>query len=350
MGDTSGIEILGKSLLDWVKLSLDGCDADIADFDADKELPALVKPHIKQGCDYIVVLFSDTPLITKKTVAAAVDEAYNSSKTVLKMTRGYVFNCAYLENTEKIYTENTFYFDEEDFITAFSYKQVGLISDILKNRILDYHMEQGVHFEDLSGTAIGCDVTIEPGVTIGFNNIVKGNTHIKRGVKIGNNNVIQDCIIDEGASVESSHMIRSYIGKSASVGPYANLRADNVIGDRCRIGDFVELKGCTIGEGCKLSHLTYAGNVVMGKECNVGAGVVFANYDGKDKHTAVVGDRVFIGSSSTIVAPVKIEDKAFIAAGSVINADVPEASLAIARARQTVKTGWKGNKYAEDKE
>ena len=349
MGDTSKIEVFGKSRLEWVSLALTGAETDIADFERDKELPALVRPHVKQGCDYIVVLFSDTPLITAKTVAAAVDEAYNSGKTVLKMTRGYVFNCAYVLNTEKIYTENTFYFDEEDFITAFSFKQVGLISDILKNRILDYHMDQGVHFEDLTGTVIGCDVAIEEGVTIGHNNIIKGKTRIKKGARIGNGNVIEDCVVDEGAVIESSHAVRSYIGKGTSVGPYANLRADNVIGEKCKIGDFVELKSCSIGDGSKLSHLTYAGNAVIGKGCNVGAGVVFANYDGKDKHTTVVGDNAFIGSSSTIIAPVKIEDGAFIAAGSVINAFVPAGALAIARARQTVKPDWTGNKYTAGK-
>ena len=94
-----------------------------------------------------------------------------------------------------------------------------------------------------------------------------------------------------------------------------------------------------------MGHLTYAGNVNMGEECNVGAGVVFANYDGKDKHTTVVGKRAFIGSASTVVAPVVIEDGAFVAAGSVITSDVPSGALAIGRARQVVKPEWAGNKY-----
>ncbi len=349
MGETSKIELLGKSMLDWVSLALGGVEWSVTDFDSSVELPILVKPFIKEGCDYIVVLYSDTPLITKKTVYAAVDEAYNSGRTVLKMTRGYVFNCAYLSGVDKIYTNDTFYFDEEDFITAFNFKQVGLITDVLKNRILDYHMENGVHFEDLSGTVIGCDVIIENGVTVGFNNVISGCTTVKSGARIGNGNVIRDCYIDEGAEIEGSHLLRSRIGKKTKVGPYANLRENNIVGDGCKIGDFVELKGCVIGDGCKMGHLSYAGNVVMGKECNIGAGVVFANYDGKDKFTTTVGDRAFIGSSSTIVAPVKIEDGAFIAAGSVINADVPKGALAIARSRQSVKTDWMGNKYAPKK-
>jgi UDP-N-acetylglucosamine diphosphorylase/glucosamine-1-phosphate N-acetyltransferase len=349
MGETAGVEILGKSMLEWVSLAFSDVEWSVTDYDASVELPTLVKPFIKEDCDYIVVLYSDTPLITKKTVYAAVEEAYTSSRTVIKMTRGYVFNCAYLAGVEKIYTNDTFYFDEEDFITAFNFKQVGLISDVLKNRILDYHMERGVHFEDLAGTVIGCDVVIDKGVTIGFNNVIAGKTTIKSGARIGNGNVLRDCYIDEGAEVESSHAVRSKIGKKTKVGPYANLRENNIVGDGCKIGDFVELKGSVIGDGSKMGHLAYAGNVVMGKNCNVGAGVVFANYDGKDKFTTTVGDNAFIGSSSTIVAPVKIEDGAFIAAGSVINADVPQGALAIARARQCVKPDWTGNKYAPKK-
>lgn len=351
VGDTSTMTALGKSFLEWVKLALaDAKEISVADYDGTDDFPRIVKPFIKKDCDYIVVLFSDTPLVTGKTVAAAVEEAYAGNRTVLRMTRGYVFDCAYIYNAEKIYTENTFYFDEEDFITAFSYKQVGLITDILKNRILDFHMERGVRFTDLACTRVDCDVAIEPGAVIGCNNVISGKTKIKSGAVIGNGNVIEDCVISEGAHIESSHMLRSYIGRNTTVGPYANLRADNIVGDNCRVGDFVELKASKIGDGSKMGHLSYLGNVVMGKDCNVGAGVVFANYDGKDKHTTTVGNRVFVGSNSTVIAPVKLADGAFVAAGSTLNADVPEAALAVARARQTVIEGWTGNKYTAKKE
>ena len=347
LGETSPVGVLGKSMLDWVKLALGGAETDVIENDPAADILSAVRPHIKPGCDYVVVLYSDTPLITRKTVEAAVEEASASGREVIRMTRGYVISAAHAMRADKIYTEDTCYFDEEDFITAFSQKQIGLITDIMKNRILDYHMSHGVRFEDMSGTVIGCDVTIEEGAVIGYNNIVLGGTCICKGARLKANNYIEDCIIDEDAVLDSSHAVSSYIGKRVTVGPYANLRAGNVIGDDCSIGNFVELKACNIGRGSKIGHLTYAGNVNTGEDCNVGAGVVFANYDGKEKHTSVVGNRAFIGSSSTIVAPVVIEDEAFVAAGSVITSDVPGGALAIGRARQAVKPDWIGNKYIE---
>lgn len=181
LGETSPIAVLGKSMEEWVKLALAGADTDVADNDPAADILSLVRPHLKPDCDYAVVLYTDTPLITRKTVEAAVEEASVSGREVIRMTRGYVISAAHAIRADRIYTEDTCYFDEEDFITAFSYKQIGLITDIMKNRILDYHMSHGVRFEDLSGTVIGCDVSIEAGAVIGYNNIVVGGTCIRRG-------------------------------------------------------------------------------------------------------------------------------------------------------------------------
>lgn len=348
LGETSPIVVLGKSMLDWVRLALSGVETDVADNDASADILALVRPHVKPGCDYVVALYSDTPLVTKKTVEAAVEEAAQSGREVVRMTRGYVISAAHVARADKIYTEDTCYFDEEDFITAFSHKQIGLITDVMKNRILDYHASRGVRFEDLAGTVIGCDVTIESGVTIGYNNVVGGGTCIRKGARLKANNVVEDCIIDEGAVLDCSHAVRSYVGKRASVGPFANLREGSVVGENCVIGSSVELKSCKIGKGTKVGHFAYLGDVNIGEDCNVGAGVVFANYDGKDKRVSTVGNRAFIGSSSTLVAPVVVEDEAFVAAGSVVTGDVPSGALAVARSKQVIKSAWKGNKYVEN--
>lgn len=345
MGNTADIEILGKSMFDWVKVSLGENPCTGLDYVEGDNLPPLIRPYLNRDIPYTAVLFSDTPLITKKTVCEAVEELKSSGKNVIKMTRGYIFNTEYLFKAEKIYTEQTYYFEVDDFVTAFSFKQVSLISDILKNRILDYHLEQGVHFEDVSSAFIGCDVVLGKGVVIGPNNIIKGKSVIKDNVKIVANCIIENSIIDDGAKINSSQIYKSYVGKNTSVGPFAYIRPESVIGADCKIGDFVEVKKSIMGDGSKASHLSYIGDCEMGKNCNIGCGVVFVNYDGKDKHKAKVGDNVFVGSNSNIIAPVTLADGSFIAAGSTITDSVEPEALAIARARQVNKLNWQKNKF-----
>ncbi|MCH5154063.1 MAG: hypothetical protein J1F71_02510 [Clostridiales bacterium] len=159
-------------------------------------------------------------------------------------------------------------------------------------------------------------------------------------------NYIENCIIGSGARIDSSRLYESYVGEETRVGPFAYIRPNSVIGKGCRIGDFVELKSCVIGDGSKVSHLSYIGDAELGAECNVGCGVVFANYDGKNKYKSIVGNRVFIGSNANIIAPVYIADRAFIAAGSTVTDNVPAEALAVARARQVNIPHWKGNLYA----
>ena len=251
MGKTDGIDILGKSMLDWVKLAFSDAPVAVADYDASVELPLLVRPYIVSDCDYMVVLFSDTPLVTRKTVASAVEEAYNSGRAVLKMTRGYVFSCSFLANADKIYSNDTVYFDEEDFITAFNFKQVGLITDILKNRILDFHMEQGVRFTDLTGTVIGCDVSIESGAVIGYGNILLGKTRICSGATLGNGNRLTDCVVKANAVINDTVANRAVIGENATVGPFVVLK-NSVVGDGATIGSFVELDDIEVESGADI--------------------------------------------------------------------------------------------------
>lgn len=261
MGETAGIDILGKSMLDWVKLALSDTPVAIADYDASVELPLLLRPYIVPGCEYMVVLFSDTPLVTRKTVASVIEEATRSARSVLKMTRGYVFRCSFLATADKIYTNDTVYFDEEDFITAFNFKQVGLITDILKNRILDYHMEQGVRFTDLTGTVIGCDVSIESGAVIGYGNILLGKTRISSGASLGNGNRLTDCIVKSGAVVNDTVANRAIIGANAKVGPFTVLNGNVVIGDGATVGSFVELSNIEIEGGAEI----FSSSVAMKK-------------------------------------------------------------------------------------
>lgn len=348
MGNSGDIQVLGKTMHEWVSLSLANCTyTSTVDYTESVPLPILIRPYINKDSEFTVVLYSDTPLITQKTVVDAVVALKGNGQNVLKMTRGYVFKTDFILHVDKIYSDNTYYLDEEDFVTAFNFKQVAFVGDILKNRILTYHMDRGVHFEDLTSTFIYSDVVIGEGVTIAPNNILKGKTIIKDDVALLSGNVIDSCIIDSGATINSSQMSNSYIGEGTTVGPFAFIRPDSVIGPNCRIGDFVEIKKSIIGPGCKVAHLSYVGDCEMGSECNIGCGVVFVNYDGKNKFKTIVGDRVFVGSNSNIIAPMTIESGAFIAAGSTLTDDVPNSALAIARARQVNKLNWSKNQYKQ---
>ncbi len=340
MGDTSVIEILGKTMLDWVALSFGDSPYSAVTYSDSVSLPLLVRPYVDKESEFTVVLYSDTPLITRKTVLDAVCTLEQSDSNVLKLTRGYVFRTPFLLSCEKLYTENHQYFDEEDFLTAFSFKQAAMVGEALKNRILSYHMSRGVQIEDPASTFIGCDVIIGKGVVISPNNTLKGKTIIKDRARLNRGNMIDGCIIDEGAHISESQLFSSYIGKGTAVGPFAYVRPKSLIGDECRIGDFVEIKNSVIGSGTKVAHLTYIGDAEVGKGCNVGCGVVFANYDGKVKSKSRVGDNVFIGSNSNLIAPVEIKSGAYVAAGSTVTQDVPADALAVARARQVIKPDW----------
>lgn len=190
-------------------------------------------------------------------------------------------------------------------------------------------------------------VMIEENVEIGAGTRIEQNVLIKAGTKIGENCLIgmgtslDNAVICDGVSILSSFIINSEVGKNTTVGPFAYIRPDCKVGENARIGDFVELKNCNIGNGTKVSHLTYVGDSDVGERCNFGCGTVTVNYDGKKKYRTVIGNNVFIGCNSNLVAPVTLEDGAYTAAGSTITDSVSEGDLAIARARQINKKNWK---------
>jgi bifunctional UDP-N-acetylglucosamine pyrophosphorylase/glucosamine-1-phosphate N-acetyltransferase len=167
-------------------------------------------------------------------------------------------------------------------------------------------------------TKLGRDVTIEPNVVFG------------PGVVVEDNAVIQ----------AFSHLEGAHVGKGASVGPFARLRPGAKLGAKSRIGNFVEVKAAEIAEGAKASHLAYIGDALVGAGANIGAGTIFCNYDGKNKHRTEVGKGAFIGSNASLVVPVKVGDNAYVGSGSVITDDVPKGALAIGRGRQAVKLDW----------
>ena len=201
-------------------------------------------------------------------------------------------------------------------------------------------MTKGVNIIDPYNTYIDADATIGAGTVVHPNCHINSGCVIGADCVIGPNTTIDDCHIGNGTTIVNSVLCQSKIGNNTSIGPFAYIRPNCEIGDKIKVGDFVELKNSKISDGTKISHLTYVGDSDVGCNVNFGCGTVTVNYDGTHKHRTVIGDNVFIGCNANLVAPVKINNHAFIAAGSTITDDVEADSLAIARARQVVKSGW----------
>lgn len=230
--------------------------------------------------------------------------------------------------------------DFEETLGVNSRVELSQAEKIMRERINKKHMINGITIIDPSNTYIDSDVEIEDDVMIYPGNVLQGKTVIKRGCVLYPNNRIEDSVIGEETVVQSSVILESTIGQNTTVGPYAYIRPESVIGNHARIGDFVEIKKSTIGDKTKVSHLTYIGDAEVGSNCNFGCGTVVVNYDGSKKHKTKIGNNVFIGCNTNLVSPVELKDNSYTAAGSTITEEVPEGSLAIARAKQINIEGW----------
>lgn len=219
----------------------------------------------------------------------------------------------------------------------------------MRERINRRWMEQGVTLIDPANTYIDRGVRIGQDTVVYPGNYLEGETVIGEGCLLQVNNHITDSQVGDGASLQSSTLIGASVGAGTTVGPNAYLRPKAQVGAGCRIGDFVEIKNATIGNGTKVSHLTYVGDADLGEGINLGCGVVFVNYDGKNKARSRVGDRAFIGCNVNLVAPVHIGEGAYLAAGSTVTRDVPAGALCIARSRESVKEGWVAQRRAASK-
>ena len=204
----------------------------------------------------------------------------------------------------------------------------------LKNII--YHLNS----EDFPRVKIGVGTTILPGT------ILRGETVIGEHCTIGPNAMVRDCTVGDFTEINASQTNESAIGSHTTVGPFAYVRPNSTIGDHVKVGDLVEIKNSVIGNGTKISHLTYVGDSDCGERVNFGCGTVTTNYDGFRKYRCTIGDDSFIGCNTNLVAPVKVGEGSYIAAGSTITDDVPADALALARTKQTVKEGWAARRRA----
>lgn len=232
-------------------------------------------------------------------------------------------------------------FDDHDIMRGVNDRwQLAEAAKVLRLRVLKKHAISGVTIVDPDTTYIEPDVVIGPDSTIEPGTILEGSTTIGSSCHIGPNTKIQDSSLGEGCVVLMSHLNGATMLDGSRCGPFANLRPGAVLGEQTKIGNFVEIKNAKLGAKVAVSHLSYLGDGDVGDNTNIGAGTIFCNYDGFLKHRTVVGEGVFVGSNSTLVAPITIGDGALIAAGSVVTKDVPADALAMGRARQEVKEGW----------
>ena len=238
----------------------------------------------------------------------------------------------------------------EELMGVNSRVELSRAEDIMRKRINETHMVNGVTIIDTNSTYIEADVQIGNDTIVYPGAMLRGNTIIGSNCIIGMNSNITNSKIGDYTEIENSTIIDSIVGENTNIGPYAYLRPNSNIGNNVKIGDFVEVKNATIEDNSKASHLSYIGDAHVGKDVNIGCGVVFVNYDGKNKHKSVVKDGAFIGSNSNLVAPVTVEEKGFIATGSTITENVPQGALAIARERQVVKEGWVAKREAKDQQ
>lgn len=391
-------EVCGLTLMDWALRSVEGlitekpilvCGAQTeafrerfesrgsfavengrieTDFDAVRTLD-----RIADNGGSIFVLSADSPLLTAESMKALLQSVQGNSAAVLTYdsdstkdekvecrAAAFCFNAAellklldapedeaindMLECVDKMRRSgksiSALYVDKEQCLEVYDRITLAECERVMRRRINLRHLKNGVTMIDPDaayideGVKIARDCVIHPGVTLSGETVIGENTVLHSGTRLDDTVIGRDCVLQ--AVVGNA----GYVADGVTIGPFVNLRPGTRIADKCKIGDFVEIKNSSIDEGSKVPHLTYVGDADVGKRVNVGCGTVFVNYDGFIKHRTKVGDDVFLGCNSNLVAPVTVEDDAFIAAGSTITDNVPKAVMAIARARQVNKLGW----------
>lgn len=340
-----------------------------------KSLDQLLKTHIQAGFD-LTILTSIVPnpfgygrMIrnNKGQVTAIVEEinATDQEKKIQEINTGfYVFNNNLLfkylkelppnpKNGEYNITFLIKMFMDKGFkigaSTVDTFEETLGINDraqlaearlIMQRRINHQHMVNGVTIENPDNTFISPQVTIGQDTVIQTGVYLLGNVTVGQGNFIGANTTIENTTIGNQNHIESSKIIDSAVGDKNHIGPFAHIRGHALITSENRVGNFVEIKAAKLQPGVKVAHLSYLGDCEIGERTNIGAGTIVANYDGNKKHHTIIGKDVFVGSGTTLISPVIIEDQSIIAAGSTINHSVKKGELAIARQQQTNKPGY----------
>jgi len=264
--------------------------------------------------------------LTKIDTNNAANELYITDTLEILVNEGKRVDSFKLRDTREILGVNSRY-------------ELSIAAEILQKKINKEYMINGVGIIDPKSTYIEYGATIERDVMIYPGTRIDRKSIIKEGAEIYSS-TIKNSTIGEDVLIRSSEIEDSTIGRGTTVGPYAHLRPNSHVGENCKIGNFVEVKNSNVGDGSKMSHLAYIGDADVGSGVNIGCGVVFVNYDGRDKFRAKVGDNAFIGSNANLVAPIEVEDYGYVAAGSTITKKVLKGQLSLERAPQKNIDGW----------
>ena len=230
--------------------------------------------------------------------------------------------------------------DAEETLGCNDRAQLAGLRALLRDRVNAAWMRAGVSILDPATTWIDVTVSLSPDAEIDQNSQLLGATSVAAGAIIGPDTTLIDTVVGEGAVVLRTHSIGAEIGPAATVGPFSFLRPGTRLGRKAKVGGFVETKNAELGDGAKVPHLSYVGDAEIGAGSNIGAGTIFANYDGVNKHRTRVGEAAFVGSDTVLIAPVEIGPGAYVAAGSAIAKDVPAGNLGVTRAPQRNVEGW----------
>jgi bifunctional UDP-N-acetylglucosamine pyrophosphorylase/glucosamine-1-phosphate N-acetyltransferase len=233
----------------------------------------------------------------------------------------------------------------EEVLGANNKHELHELELILRKMSAKKLLEQGITLIDKTRVDVRGKVAAGKDCSIDVNVILEGDVTLGNNVTIKSNVVLQDVFIGDNSIIESfSHLSSASVGSNCNIGPYARIREGSEIGNNAKIGNFVETKKTKLGDGAKANHLAYLGDANIGDKTNVGAGTITCNYDGTNKHKTSIGEDSFIGTNSSLVAPVNIGKGAYVGAGSVITKDVPDNALAVGRGKQVIKEDWAKNK------
>ncbi|MGH8791308.1 MAG: bifunctional UDP-N-acetylglucosamine diphosphorylase/glucosamine-1-phosphate N-acetyltransferase GlmU [Stackebrandtia sp.] len=230
--------------------------------------------------------------------------------------------------------------DPQDTLGVNDRSQLAELSAIMRDRVNTALMKSGVTMDDPASTWVDATASVAPDVTIRPGVQLRGDTSVAAHAEIGPDSTLIDTSVGEGAAVVRAHTVGAEIGDGCQVGPFAYLRPEAVLAASAKVGTFVEVKKSRVDAGAKVPHLSYVGDASIGPDSNIGAGTIVANYDGVAKHRTDIGEAVFVGSNSVLIAPVKLEDGSYVAAGSAVDSDVSSGAIGVARSRQRNVEGW----------